>query len=321
MLKKLGFFSILFVVLAAGCVSPPGHSGEIIKISAVQFTVREEYYRTPEIFKAHLYRICSKVMAEHNPDLIVFPEYTGVFLAVTGYMDILSSVSTLAEGLRIIRDAGPEAGSLFRLMMENAESVSRQMDGIFGGLAEEFGVYILAGTYFHKTLTENGEPRLYNRLVVYSPEGARCYEQDKVFLTPFEEELLGLSPGSFPVEPGIEIKGVPYVFTICRDSFFEEWTEANREGYIWIDIKANGAVFDSDARENFRNALPERLKSGPVPYGITVVLTGSFLELFWEGRSSAYAAAAGNVYRLAETESWERQEILHLSFPYPRETY
>ena len=279
MLKKIAVLQIVTLTLLIGCTSTGTAGTGSVKISAVQFSVGEELYGNAEIFENRVHAICRAACEAHNPDLIIFPEYTGAFLALTGYSDIIFSVSSLHEGFRLIQQSDPEIQDLHELFAAHSGRVASQLDRIFGGLAREFNVYILGGSYFHKEEGKKETTELYNRLIVYNPSGKRCYEQDKVFLTPFEKDLLNLSAGDFPQNPGLKINGVPCVFTICRDAFFEEWTEVNKGGHIWIDIKANGVEYDEDARETFSRALPERLKEGDVPYGITVVLTGHFLDL------------------------------------------
>lgn len=289
------------------------------RVSAVQFSVKEEIYTDPDVFTSYIDRLCGRIANEYRPDLIVFPEYTGVFLGVSEYGRVFTMDPSLAEALAIIRQLDPDINSLYGLFTENAPAVSEMMDAVFGKAARKYNCYIVGGTYFDTVDSRDGNGELRNRLVVYNRDGERCYTQDKVFLTPFESELLNLSPGPLPDETGVMIDGIPVVFTICRDAFFDEWLEINNNGYIWIDVKANGAAFDNEARDTYRKALPARLSSGDVPYGITVSLTGSFLELYWEGLSTAYKAEEGDVVKIAETESWSRQEILNLTFPYPRE--
>lgn len=314
---KKNLFLLLGLLLFPACESHHVADSDVLKVTAVQFSVREEIYLDPAVFEAHIDGIFRKIMSEFSPDLIVFPEYTGAFLAVSEYDRVFTSVDTLGRGLQMIEAADPEIDTLHELFLEEAESVAAELDHIFGTLARKYGVYVVGGSYFHKTSDKEGNPRLVNRLVVYNPRGSRCYRQDKVFLTPFESEFLELSPGKLPEDPGIVIEGVPVVFTICRDSFFEEWEEVNRNGYLWIDIKGNGEVFDDETKAVFRRALPSRLKNGDVPYGITVSLTGQFLELFWEGRSFFHRSVGNEVFQIASTDSWTDQEFLHIKVPEP----
>ena len=53
----------------------------------------------------------------------------------------------------------------------------------------------------------------------------------------------------------------------------------------WIDIKANGEEFTEDIAGKFYYALPKRIEESGAGGGMTVCLTGSFLDLFWEGSS------------------------------------
>ncbi len=313
---------ILSLFLLCGCVSAPQKGREdthLFRVSAVQFAVKETIYAEPNTFSTYIEKLCAEIVREHHPDLIIFPEYTGVFLAVSSYSDVFSVCASLSEALALLREIDPEIQSLFDVFILQAQEVSDYMDRFFSGIAAEYGVYVVGGSYFHAVENSTGEMELRNRLVVYNPEGKRCYEQDKVYLTPFETDLLDLSPGNYPDEPGIIIKGVPVVFTICRDAFFDEWERVNARGYLWIDIKANGDTYDEDARQTFARALPARLRNGTVPYGITVALTGAFLELFWEGISTAYKVTDGKAIPISKTKMWDRQEVLHLTFPYPQE--
>jgi predicted amidohydrolase len=158
------------------------------------------------------------------------------------------------------------------------------MNRIWGGLAQRHSVWIVAGSYFGADQT-NGS-RLYNRAVIYGPEGDVIHEQDKVFLTPFEKSLLGLSSAEIGDAETFLIDGWSCALTICRDSFFDEWNERFGNADLWIDIKANGEEYGEQTPALFAKALPERIGETGVPYGLTACLNGSFLDLLWEGPSS-----------------------------------
>jgi predicted amidohydrolase len=128
--------------------------------------------------------------------------------------------------------------------------------------------------------------------------------------------VLGLAPGSLECAAVFRVEGAPVGFTICRDTFMDEWDSHFDELLLWIDVKANGVAYDARQRANFRKALPERIAQSGVPYGLTVCLTGSFLDLFWEGRSSFIARSEGTTVPLVTAASHDEQELLRLSVPY-----
>ena len=80
---------------------------------------------------------------------------------------------------------------------------------------------------------------------------------------------------------------------------------------FWIDIKANGELFKEEQKELFTRALPGRIKGSTVPYGVTVCLTGRFLELFWEGESSFIKKIDDSVHTFIKSETVKSNEILY----------
>jgi hypothetical protein len=82
---------------------------------------------------------------------------------------------------------------------------------------------------------------------------------------------------------------------------------------LWIDIKANGALYDQEERQRFLRAVPARIAEGNIPYGLTVCLTGSLLEMLWEGESSLAFKEAGQPVRFVKkAASASEEEILFL---------
>ena len=59
--------------------------------------------------------------------------------------------------------------------------------------------------------------------------------------------------------------------------------------------------------------MPARISEGDIPYGLTVCLTGSLLEMLWEGESSLAFKEAGEPVRFVEkASSASDEEILFL---------
>ena len=166
----------------------------------------------------------------------------------------------------------------------------------------------MGGSYFASDSDNN---RLLNRLIVYGPRGDRIYQQDKYFLTEFETDIIGLSPGGTEPQKGIVINGKKIVFTLCRDTFLERWESMYVGADLWIDIKANGEYFREEQRDLFSRALPERMLDSHVQYGVTVCLTGQFLDLFWEGESSMIKKIGKEVHTFIKSRNPLSNEILY----------
>jgi predicted amidohydrolase len=303
-------------------------SGTPLRITAVQFQVRREYYSSPAAFTAAADELVRKAIREFDPHLIVFPEYTSAFLSLTDVADQLDESVSVEEGIEILRDSGVSIKNLHQFFYEKGGETARLIDAVWGGLAEKYQVYIVGGTYFHAeekgTVKNSAEAAgeeaaarsrgsLYNRLAVYGPGGDRIYEQDKVYLTEFETELLSLEPGKPEQSSGLPIGETRVVFTICRDTFFDDWDIRHRGADVWIDLKANGAEYNGETRKSFARALPVRIAESKVPQGITVCLVGGFLDLFWEGRSSFLRYAPGNPKVVRKSRTWDRGELLHIT--------
>lgn len=307
---------ILPVLIAACCAGFAAAEPRELTVGAVQFQISEELFGSEERFAAEVSALVAEAVSAGS-ELVVFPEYSGVFLAAVPFSPQVARSDTVGGALGRIAEARGRPVQLRRLFADAAARVSERMDRLFGALAARHGVHILAGTYFHAGRDEAGMPRLTNRAVLYGPEGDRIYEQDKVFLTAFERELIDLDPGSVHEAGGFTIDGVEIGLTICRDTFFEVWDSAYEDMELWIDIKADGAAFDEEARRRYFKTIPERLEESDVPYGVTVSLVGRYLELFWEGRTSMVAWDGRSLRTLERSDRVRRGELVVESFADP----
>lgn len=272
-------FLLFFLLLSASHTLLDAQSD--VRIVGVQFHIQEEIYVSPASFAIALEKEIRRVVlnGKERPDLVVFPEYASVFLALTPYAQEIQTSTSIDEALAKIRIKTP-VRSIRQLFLNTSGRVEDEMDRIWGGLARKYRVALISGTYFAEL-----EGDLFNLCVVYDEEGNRIYHQAKVYLTEFEREIVGLEPGTLAEARLWELNGLDVGVTICRDTFFESWNTILGDGDYWIDIKANGTVFDGQEAARFRRALPERIADTEVSGGMTVCLTGRFLDLFWEGRS------------------------------------
>jgi len=319
----------LLIAIFFSFFPPPllSDSGRPLRITAVQFQVRREYYSSPAAFTAAADELVKRAVREFDPHLIVFPEYTSALLACTDVAALLDDSASIENVLENLRESGVSIKNLHQFFYEKGTETGRMTDTVWGGLAAEYQVYIVGGTYFHAeekgTVKNRAEAAagvaarsrgsLYNRLAVYGPGGDRIYEQDKVYLTEFETERLSLEPGKTEQGNGLRIGETRVVFTICRDTFFDDWDIRYRGADVWIDLKANGAEYNAEAKKSFARALPVRIAESKVPQGITVCLVGEFLDLFWEGRSSFLRYVPGNPKVVRKSRTWDRGELLHIT--------
>ena len=292
----------------------PCHS---LEVAAVQLEINEAVYSSVGGFRHRVRTVVEEISGSGNPDLIVFPEYTAVFLACIPYYSAITASQTFAEAMGRIRQAHPEIADLKALFVRASPWVEEVVEQVFGSLAASHNTYILAGTYFAAVENDVGAISLRNRATVFGPDGNRAYFQDKVFLTDFERQILRLSPGEVSDAGGFRIDGTSIVMTICKDTYERVWETRFSSGDLWIDIKANGEEFTRQTRESFERALPSRMRRVAVTYGLTVCLTGHFLDLFWEGKSSLVQRRSRNGYGdivvIGEAATAEGEEILRFT--------
>ncbi len=230
----------------------------------------------------------------------------------------LQDAESLEEALRRVLAREPLARDLRELFLLNSGLAERRLRELFGGLARRHGVAVGAGSLFAAQSSE-GRTVLVNRAVIFDQRGAELYSQDKVFLTPFEEDLLGVEPGRLETARPFLVSGRRVALTICRDTFFAEWERVLRGAELWVDLKANGEPFTAQARAAFQRALPARMPGAEVPYGLTLCLTGGLVGLTWEGESSLVHWQPGGARVLASAGSPAGENILFFTLPAPGE--
>ena len=273
----------LFYLVLHGAVF--GNSGDSeLKLLGIQLKIAESMYVSAEAFERAVDSEMTMATAAHDVDIVIFPEYTSVFLALIPYAREVEHTETLFEAFSAIQRKDPSMDSIQELFLQQSRQVEEIMDRIWGSLAEKHSVFIIAGTWLAKT----GD-QLRNRMAMYGPSGKLFYSQDKVFLTDFELDILNLSPGHIEAAKPVSINGYLVGTTICRDTFFPEWNKVFSGVDTWIDIKANGASYTKEEEVRFFDALPARIEESGVPKGLTVCLTGEFLDFFWEGKSFTVA--------------------------------
>ncbi len=279
--------------------------------AGVQFEISPGGYTSREAFFSEVDGIVEELCAsESGMDLIVFPEYIGVFYQLIEYNRIIESHESFQAALVEVLEKNPQLGSMTDVFRSGADDVESYLSG-WSEIARKHGTGIIAGSCF----AADDEGLLKNRSFVFDAEGTQVYSQDKVFLTDFETDIIGLEPGDINNATLFNISGKNIAMTICRDAYSREWEQRNSGAFLWVDIKANGEVFNTAQRQSFLRALPSRLFYSDVNYGLTVCAVGHYLDLFWEGESSAIRKDDGSLYLVAASGSFDRADTVFFSIP------
>ncbi len=304
---------------------------EELRVAVAQFEVRERYAHSLEAFRGDVQEVV-RAAAEAGAHLVVFPEYLNVFPALYGQDELLAALEgpeqdrsrleprvRAAAGAQEPRDDYHKFTELLQehagvltpreLFYAAAPEVSRLMDETYGEAAARFDITVVAGSYFAQDGASGESGRLRNRAVVYGPEGNRIHEQDKAYLTPFEENLLGLESADPAEADTFQVEGWSIGLTICRDTYFEVWDDVLGDQDVWIDLRGEGTEYDQSVKERLERAIPERLRSTGVPYGVTVFLTGEFLGLYWEGRSNVVEHSDLGIEAIEEADSSAGEDV------------
>lgn len=261
-----------------------------LRIALVQYAVRGEDYRSFETFSERVGTILDATVLRYRPDVVVFPEYTSVFALFGEYLSadgelapevlsLLATHDTSTDGDERLRADSPAGSALGDLVRREALRDEGSVRAVWSELARTHRVWIVAGSIF--VVDEGGELR--NRAWVFAPDGAVAYHQDKVFLTPYERDLIGISPGRTAHARAFVIEGFSVGLTICRDSYFDVWERHFDATDVWVDIRANGEAWDEAVRRRFDTALPERVANTRVEWGVSTSLNGRFSDLLWQG--------------------------------------
>ncbi|MGM0432186.1 MAG: nitrilase-related carbon-nitrogen hydrolase [Spirochaetota bacterium] len=232
--------------------------------------------------------------------LVVFPEYTSLFLALQPYAEYIRHHESI-EGAwsQVTADFGYE--DLGDLFTRETAAVYDKLER-WSQIARGNDTYLIPGTML---VYDWRQEQLVNRMVLIEPDGEIGYYQDKVYITPFEEDMLEVEASATNWAEPFSIAGTEVAVTICRDTFFEDWEERFAGVDLWIDLKANGQEYTAETEELFSRALPERISALEETEGMTVCLTGEFMGLLWEGISSAIDAQGRTLDAAEDPEGFD----------------
>jgi len=304
---------IIFLIFIAVSLFMPAwlfSEGDNFNVAGLQYRIDFEDYSSREDFFRKIDNSVGEICSDHKIDLIIFPEYIGVFYQLIKYNDIIRVNESFQSALISVLAANPQFAGMADVFLAGTDDLKSYIDG-WSEISRKYGVSIIAGSCF----ASDSEGGLRNRSFVFNEDGRQIYYQDKVYLTDFEKEIIGLSPARLEDASFFRISGKNIVMTICRDAYARDWEEKNSGAFLWVDIKANGEVFNSGQRQSFLRALPSRLFYSDVNYGITVCAVGRYLDLFWEGESSAIRKDGSGLYLAAAAASSNDSDTVFFSIP------
>lgn len=295
------------------CLAPvllfPADSRRPLRVTAVQWEISPELYRSPEAFFHSVEEAVRQAVAENRPDLIVFPEYIGVFYQLMPLQaaDSRSGAELKAAAADFLSARGAAVSDWdWGLLLRELQGVTESYRQGWSRLAKRYNTVLVAGTRLHPT---GAGPA--NRVEVWGGGGELLYRQDKIFLTPFEGEW-GFAPGKRGEIASFTIRDHRIVLTICRDAYYRFWEKIHAGADLWLDLKANGALYDQEQQASFLRALPARLAPAGVPRGLTVCAVGSWGPFFWEGRSFVTVLQDGVPVIAEQVTSSKGFSLLHM---------
>ena len=280
----------ILILFTAAVYPEPVQVDDGFIAAGVQFVITPGLYESEDSFFSAVEKQISGICSRETPDLIIFPEYIGVFYQLIGFNDIIAGYDTFGYALRAVLKEYPRYMNMTEVFSKSA--VCADYLQRWSELADKYNTAIISGSCF--VPDENGELR--NRSFVFGSDGSMIYHQDKVFLTEFEKYIIGLTPGAIGESSLFTVSGKKIALTICRDAYSPAWEERNSDAFLWVDIKANGQYFNEEQQRSFQRALPLRMQNTDVDYGMTVCSVGYYLDLFWQGISASIIREGGNIF-------------------------
>ncbi|MCW8966817.1 MAG: hypothetical protein OQK82_09070, partial [Candidatus Pacearchaeota archaeon] len=143
---RILIMSAFISIISASEINPDAISQLYpLKIAAIQFHVTERIYASEASFYETISALIQESVDMYKPDLIIFPEYTLVFLAFLPYADEIASSGSEQKALMKIMQNNPQIDSPRDILVHNSSLVKKTADKLFGALAKKHQLYIIAG--------------------------------------------------------------------------------------------------------------------------------------------------------------------------------
>ena len=165
-----------------GALSPSDSLVTVI----VQFEINEEIISSRDAYTEAMEEAMKNAMDEGPADLVIFPEYIGVFAALIPWHSYLKSDEPFEEVWTTIRKDHRDIASINELFLRESKQCDAFLNELWGRLAAEYEVCILSGTRLNYSSSRGG---LVNQAVVYDSRGNVKYRQNKYFLTELKKKF------------------------------------------------------------------------------------------------------------------------------------
>lgn len=307
----------------------------------VQPWLEQAHYQSAATLHDRLATYLDEIRAELDEtpgSIIVFPEHAGTWLVASGAPGMAFTADTTGAAMGWLVGANPwpfarawlgsseddrMAAAIFRM---RADGMARDYQAVFGALAREYGVTIVAGSIvLPEPRVEDGvliagDGRLYNTAAVFHPDGS------------IDPQLVRKShpiPGETPFTAAWPAERLPVFDTpagrlavlICADSWHPDLYErvnaldaaiiavpaflqpSNVWNQPWggyttgwpddADQSDQGRLTEGEAWQSY--ALAGRLASGGAGFGMTAYLRGTLWDLGSDGAN--IGVAGSQIYR------------------------
>lgn len=306
----------------------PGDKGNLLGIQPELFAAD---YQSPEHLRLKFAAYLNKARTEgllNSKTIVVLPEHTGTWLVASGETPEVYQAASVSDAMLWLAAGNPLqladallntqgqdrlTDALFRM---KAEQMAHDYQAIFGSLAKEYGVTLVAGSIvLPAPMVKNGvlqvnDGPLYNVSQVFASDGAALGQpQRKVVPIIDEQGFTAASPAS-----ALKVVDTPagrLGVLICADSWFPENYAALAGQHVdflavpafltgngnwskpWggyngaatptdVDIKP-GELTEGQAWQ--RMAMAGRINQGGAQAGITVFMRGQLWDLGSDGQS------------------------------------
>ncbi|MGY4534780.1 putative amidohydrolase [Pseudomonas sp. TE3786] len=306
----------------------PGDHGNLLGIQPEMFSGD---YHSVELLRLKLAAYLHKARDAgllNGKTVAVLPEHIGTWLVVSGEKAEVYQAQTIDSAMawlaasnplklgRALLSAKGEDRLQDALLRMKGEAMARDYQAVFGGLAKDFGITLVAGSIvLPEPRVENGQlvvgdGPLYNVSLVFGSDGAPLGQpQRKVYPIRDEQTFTAAAPAS-----DLQVIDTPagrLGVLICADSWYPAgYTELSKQGVQLLAVPAfltgngnwskpwggyNGAPTPSDVALQpgevsegqawQRLAMASRLQSSGAQAGLTVFMRGQLWNLGSDGQS------------------------------------
>ncbi len=315
---------ILYVIFFLLALSRYASAEISLQLVSVQMKLAVRDYDSLKTFQAKMKQLMEKITDRRNPRfpaLVVFPEDVGLLLIALENKDTLTGVQTIEEAIKkmTMKYFFPTFWNRMKyhiswvpaLYFYLHQSIAETYFHTFSMLAEEYQVYLVAGTvalpHYHieqdrlLSIKEPLGPEIYNTSYFFSPDGKVIGYQDKVHLLELEQEQgLHLTPGNLKDIKVFDTDIGKIGIAICLDAFKEEVIDRLRKQHadILIQPSANPKPWDKEQQvEWLESSYRFTHQQKYFKYGINSMMTGTLLNLDFYGQSSIITRDEINLVR------------------------